>query len=82
MRNHATGAVLDAAFGVAEIAAAVLSERVERTVAEQAVEPFGVLRFVAREIFALGVLKKGIVFILPMFHFNPPGAFPQASCPA
>ena len=58
VRNHAARAVLDAARRVPEIAAAVTSQRVQRTVAEQTVEAFGVLRFVAREIFALGVLKK------------------------
>ena len=82
MRETAGRAVLDAARRVPEIAAAVTSQRVQRTVAEQTVEAFGVLRFVTREIFACGILEKGIVFILPMFHFNPPGAFPQASRPA
>ena len=82
VRNHAARAVLDAARRVPEIAAAVTSQRVQRTVAEQTVEAFGVLRFVAREVFACGVLKKGIVLILPVFHFNPPGAFERARRPA
>ena len=82
VRNHTARAVLDPARRVPEIAAAVTSQRVQRTVTEQTVEAFGVLRFVAREVFACGVLKKRIVLILPVFHFNPPGAFPQASRPA
>ena len=75
VRNHATGAVLDAAFGVAEIAAAVLSERVERTVAEQAVEPFGKFRLMAGKILAGCILEKRIVLVVPVVHAYPSRSF-------
>ena len=75
VRNHAAGAVLDAAFGVAEIAAAVLSERVERTVAEQAVEPFGKFRLMAGEILTGCILEKRIVLVVPVVHAYPSRSF-------
>ena len=59
VRDEAAGAVLDALFVVAEIAAAARPEGVERAVAEQAAEFFGMLRLVAGEKLAVGVLKKG-----------------------
>ena len=70
VRHEAAGAVLDAALCKAAIAAALFAQRVQRTVAEQAVEIFGVSALVAREKFALPILKKGVVLALPIFrHF-------------
>ena len=58
VRYKAVRAVLDVSVLIDEIAAAVLSERVERTVTEEAVELLRMCRFVAGELFALAVLKE------------------------
>ena len=64
--------VLDAIFCVFEIAAAVFTQSIQRTVAEQAVEVFLVLSLVAREKLALPVLEKFIVFGFQFLHNAPP----------
>ena len=61
VRKLAIGAVLDAGVCVAEAAAALASERIERAVSEQTVEARGIRALVTGEVFAGGVLKKGIV---------------------
>ena len=61
VRQKACAAVLDAAFRIAEIPAAFVLERIERAIAEQAVEVLGRIRFVAREVFAFCVAEKGIL---------------------
>ena len=63
VRNHATGAVLDAAFRVLQAAAAALAKGVERAEAEQTVEVLRIVRLVARKIFAFLVLEKFITHI-------------------
>ena len=56
--QHAGAAILDAAFRVAEVAAAAVLERIERAIAKQAVKVFQIVRFVARKKFAFRVAKK------------------------
>jgi len=65
MRHKTIGAILIPVFGIAEIAAALLAQRKQRAIAEQAVEILGMVRLVAGKVFALGVLEKGIMLF---FH--------------
>ena len=58
---EAAGAVLDAVFRVAEIAAAGFTQAVQRAVAEQAAEMLRVRPLVAGEIFTCRVLEKVVV---------------------
>ncbi len=44
VRDHAVGAVLNPVFRISEIAAALRSQSVERTIAEHAVETIRVIR--------------------------------------
>ena len=59
--QHAGAAILDAAFRVAEVAATAVLERIERAITEQAVEILWRIGLMAGEIFAFGVLEKGIL---------------------
>jgi hypothetical protein len=63
--HKATGAILDAALGISEIAAAFIPQRVQRAVTEKAVKIRGIFALMAWEIFALFILKK-----LIMLHFT------------
>ena len=62
-------------LNMVEIAAAAASERVERTVAEQAVEPFGKFRLMAGEILTGCILEKRIVLVVPVVHAYPSRSF-------
>ena len=75
VREHTARAVLYALFRVAAVAAAVSAQRVERTVAEQAVEPFGKFRRMTGEIFTVRILKKRIVLVVPVVHAYPSRSF-------
>ena len=59
-------AVLYAFLCVGEITSAVLSQRVERAVAEKAVKLIFAYSFVAREILAFLVAEIRVVFIFPV----------------
>ena len=73
VRYSAARAVLYAAFQNAEVAAALFPERVQGAVAEQTVEGFRMVGFVARKVFALGILKERIMLIFPVFgHITTP----------
>ena len=65
MGHKATGAILDAALGISEIAATFISQCVQRTVTEKAVKIRGIFALMAWEIFALFILEK-----LIMLHFT------------
>ena len=67
MRTQATGTVLNALLRVRKITAAVLSQRIQRAVAEQAVKVLLVTALVAREILTLGILKEFIIFHIVPF---------------
>ena len=67
VRTQATGTVLNALLRVCKIAAAVLSQRIQRAVAEQAVKVLRVTALVAREILTLGILKEFIIFHIVPF---------------
>ena len=62
MGNRASRAVLDPAFCPAEIPAAVFSQRIQRTITEQAVEMFRIDALVAGEVFAFPVAEEFIMF--------------------
>ena len=64
---EAVGTVLDALFGVAEAAAALISQAIKGAVTEQPAEGFRVCAGVAREIFALLMLEK--IVICHFLHF-------------
>ena len=66
MGKEAGGAVLDALFIVDEVSSASLAQRIERAVAEKAVEVFPVCTGMAGKVFALFVAKIGIFFFFPV----------------
>ena len=66
MGEEAGGAVLDALFIVDEVSSASLAQRIERAVAEKAVEVFPVCTGMAGKEFALFVAKIGIFFFFPV----------------
>ena len=70
VRNHAARAVLDAARRVPEIAAAVTSQRVQRTVAEQTVKVLRICACMTRKIFTFLIAEKSIVFPFPIWFFH------------
>lgn len=61
-------AILDAGRGIGEVAPAALAQRVERAVAEEAVEILRVLRGVAGKVAAAEVLEKESVFVGPVIR--------------
>ena len=61
MGPQAGGAVFDSLFRISEAAAALVSQCIERAVAEQAAEGFRVGIGMAGKIFTFPVLKKIIV---------------------
>ena len=67
MGDPAMGAILDALFCVAEIAAAFVPQGIQRTIAEQTAEGLRVRTGMAGKILALLVLEKVI-----MWHIIPP----------
>ena len=69
---QAVGAILDALFGVLEIAAAVFPQGVQGAITENAAETFRVGAGMAGEIFAFPVLKKVVMAhnFYPL-QFNP-----------
>lgn len=74
MGNKAVCTVLDALFRIAEVAAALITQRIQGAVAEQAVKIL-VRLFVARKEFALPVLKEGMVITSQNFHHFPIKSF-------
>ena len=66
MRKKAARAYFGALLGIPEIAAAFISERVQRAVAEQTVEIFRLRCFVAGEILAFQILKERKALSFPV----------------
>lgn len=64
MGNEAVTAIFDPSIRVFEIAAALIAQRIERTIAEQTAEAFRICTFVAGEIFTFLILIK-----IVMSHF-------------
>ena len=61
MRHKAAGTVFDAALRQTVVSAAVRSHRIERTVAEKAVEILRISALVARKILAAAIGKESVV---------------------
>jgi hypothetical protein len=59
--QQTVGAILDAVFQVSKVTAAVITQAVQRAIAEQAAEGFRVRTPVAGKIFAFLILKEIIV---------------------
>ena len=57
MRNGAVGAILDAAVGVAIVAAAII-QSIQRAIAEKTIEILGIIDLVTRKPFARRVTEK------------------------
>ena len=77
MGQQAVGAVLDTVFQIPEIAAAFAAQRIQRAVAEQAVEVLRMVRLMAGKKLARPVLGKGVGALLRLLavnivHFTPP----------
>ena len=64
MGDQTAAAILDAIADIGEVAAALVAQRIEGTVAEQTVEVLRLGRFVTGEKFAPGVLKEGVTALL------------------
>lgn len=62
--QYAARAILYTVFGIGEIAAALITKRVQRTITEQAVKCSIVFYLVTRKILTFSVLKKGVA----VFH--------------
>jgi hypothetical protein len=67
VRQGTGTAILDTVFGIAEIAAAALAERIKRAVAEKAVKIVRIVGFMAGEKLACFVAEKRVVAILRFF---------------
>ena len=67
MRDEAIAAVLDAVFQVSILPAAIRSLRIERAIAEQAVEPLRICACMAGKILTVPVGKAGKAFPFPPF---------------
>lgn len=69
VRQHTSGTVFDPVLRITEIAAAALSERIQRTITEQTVKILRIFCFMTRKIFAFLMTEKGILFlrINPLF---------------
>lgn len=65
---RAAGAVFVALLRIGEVSPALGSERVERAVAEQAVELVGIDALMAREVRALPVREKGVLVCFARIH--------------
>ena len=63
--NQAARAVLDPVFCITEIPAAFLSQRVQRTVAEQAVEVLRIRALMTGKIFTFFMAEKKSTLCLP-----------------
>ena len=72
--NQAARAVLDPVFCITEIPAAFLSQRVQRTVAEQAVEVLRIRALMTGKIFTFFMAEKRVLFAFPkrFLHVFPP----------
>ena len=60
MGDQAIRAIFDTLFGISAVTAAVISQRIQRAIAKQAVKLAAILYFVAREILAGFVLKETV----------------------
>ena len=67
MRAQTTGTILDPVFRIGKAASATVTQRIQRTIAEQAAKGVPVCAFVAGKIFTLPILEKFI-----MLHFFTP----------
>lgn len=65
VRDHAAAAVLITGCQILKVAAALVAEGVERTVAEKTVEIFRFIRLMAGEILAVRILEERIPFPFP-----------------
>jgi hypothetical protein len=61
--NEAVRTILDTFFSISEISAASLTERIEGTVTEKAVEPIRVRTGMAGKKFTFPVAEKAVVFL-------------------
>lgn len=69
MGDAAAAAILDALIIIGKCAAAILSQGIKRTITEKAIEILSFHALMTGEIFAFGILEKGI---MPFFfaHAN------------
>ena len=61
MGFYAAGAVLDSIFRIGKTSAAAVAQRIQRAIAEQAVEVFFLYTLMAGKIFTVPVLEKFVV---------------------
>ena len=66
VRNHAAAAILHTVFQHYKVSAAFRSQRIQRTVAEQAVERIRINALVAGKVFTRPVGETGKVFPFPL----------------
>ena len=70
MWEHAVCTILESSISVLKVSAAFVAERIQRTIAEQAVEILRFISLVTWEEFTILVLKKLIVFGSGINHIN------------
>jgi len=68
--EHAVCTILESGIRVLKVAAAFVTERIQRAIAEQAVEILRFISFVTWEEFTILVLEKFIVFGSGINHIN------------
>ena len=69
VRHGALRAILALPCQVPEVAAAFIAQRIERTIAEQAVEAVRIVRFMAGEKLAVFIIEEAIAVIHYFFRF-------------
>jgi hypothetical protein len=78
MGQLALGAILDAVLGIGKAAAALVTQGVQRTVAEQAIEAVGIVGGMAGKKLTFLMLKEGVLFAFPIgFVGHDGGSFPN-----
>lgn len=79
MRNETVRAIFVSAFGIFEIATALLSQCIERTITEKTAEVLRICSIMTRKILTLPVLKEIVVTILLAHSFLPSSLFVSQS---
>jgi hypothetical protein len=70
MGDQTAAAILDAIADIGEVAAALVAQRIEGTVAEQTVEVLRICACMTRKIFTFLIAEKSIVFPFPIWFFH------------
>jgi len=67
---------LNALLSIVKIAAALIPQTIQRTIAKQAIKILWLVRLVARKVFTFFILKKFIIIHAPIIHLLGPFGSP------